>query len=113
MLQGFAQLSVAFLDFFEQTYVLYGDHGLGCKGFEQFDLSVCERTNLSSSDIDQTYRSPLSEHRCTKKRPRSRSWLVPLFLNIVNMCCLARKNRSAERIVEARNSKFWGGQSPE
>ena len=50
MLQGFAQFRVALLDFFEQPHVLDRDHGLVGESFEERDLLVGERTDLSPTN---------------------------------------------------------------
>src|SRR5262245_44892205 len=46
MLQGFTQLRIPLLQFFEQTHVFDGNHGLIGEGFEKRNLLVRERTDL-------------------------------------------------------------------
>ena len=50
MLQRLAQFCVALAEFLEQPDVLDGDDRLVGEGFEQFDLLVCEGTNLWSDE---------------------------------------------------------------
>ena len=52
MLQGLAQFCVALAEFLEQPDVLDGDDRLVGEGFEERDLLVGERINLSPSNID-------------------------------------------------------------
>src|SRR5262249_46040896 len=73
MLQCLAQFCIALLQFFKQPDVFDGDDCLSGKSLKQLDLSVGERTNLRSSDIDYSDRSPLSEHRRAKKCPDSKT----------------------------------------
>src|SRR5215475_9861870 len=100
MLQGLAQLCVALLDLFEQADILDGDDRLVRKGFQKFNLSIRERTYLSSPDDDYTNGGSLSEHRRAEKRTDSPRRTLGLrkfgfcgFLKIVNMHSLALKNR--------------------
>src|SRR5215467_14274824 len=51
MLQGLAQFSVSFLQFFEQTNILNRNYCLIGKRFEQLNLSLGERTNLCAANI--------------------------------------------------------------
>ena len=50
-------------EFLEQPNVLDGDDGLVGEGFEQFDLSVRERTHFNAAYNDDTDRRTLSEQR--------------------------------------------------
>src|SRR5687768_15358322 len=50
MLKRLAQFSIAFLDLFEQSYILDGDDRLRGKGFEERDLLVRERADLDSTN---------------------------------------------------------------
>src|SRR5262245_893275 len=54
MLQGLAQFSVSFLQFFEQTNILNRNDCLIGKRFEQLNLSLGERTNLCAANIDRS-----------------------------------------------------------
>ena len=40
-----------FFELLEEPGVLDSDHGLIGEGFEQLDLSLCERTNLNSANV--------------------------------------------------------------
>ena len=51
LVQGFDQIAVAFLQFFEQPHVLDGDHRLSRKCLKQLDLLVGERTDLRSANV--------------------------------------------------------------
>src|SRR5215471_5542617 len=100
MLQGLAQLCVALLDLFEQSDILDGNDRMVRKGFQKFNLSIRERTYLSSPDDDYTNGGSLSEHGRAEKRTDSPSRTLGLrkfgfcgFLKIVNMHSLALKNR--------------------
>jgi len=64
LLQRLCEISVAFLQFLEQPHVLDGDHGLGCEGFEQFDLFIAERPNFEPPDKDNADRNALAEQGC-------------------------------------------------
>src|SRR4029450_1230476 len=66
MLQGLAQFCVAFLQFFEEPYVLDGDDGLIGEGFQQFYLLVAKRTDLSPADYNGPDRHFLAHHRRRK-----------------------------------------------
>ena len=50
MLQGLAQFCVAFLQFFEQSDVLDGDHRLIGEGFKKRDLLFSEGPYLRAAD---------------------------------------------------------------
>ena len=52
MLQGFAQLGVALLEFFEEAHVLDSDYRLVGEGFEQRNLLVGEGTDFRSADMN-------------------------------------------------------------
>src|SRR5215831_15642142 len=67
MFQGLAQFCIALLEFFEQPHILDSDYRLSGKSLKRLDLSLGERTNLRSSDIDYTNRIPFPEHGYTKK----------------------------------------------
>src|SRR5215831_4076601 len=100
MLQRFTQFCVALLDLLEQPNILDGNDRLVRKGFQKFNLSIRERTYLSSPDDDYTNGGSLSEHGRAEKRTDSPSRTLGLrkfgfcgFLKIVNMHSLALKNR--------------------
>src|SRR5215510_9313052 len=50
MLQGFSQLCVALLEFFEEAHVLDGDNSLVGEGLQEFDLFVCEWPHFESTN---------------------------------------------------------------
>src|SRR5262249_44593506 len=100
MLQRLVQFSVALLDLLEQPNILDGNDRLVRKGFQKFNLSIRERTYLSSPDDDYTNGGSLSEHGRAEKRTDSPGRTLGLrkfgfcgLLKIVNMHSLALKNR--------------------
>src|SRR5262245_10468052 len=54
MLQGLAQFCVALPELFKQPHVLDSDHRLSGKGFEKFDLFICERPDLYATNANHT-----------------------------------------------------------
>ena len=58
MLQGFAQLCVALLEFLEQPHVLDGDDGLVGEGFEKRDLLIGEWANFGATDHNRPDGTP-------------------------------------------------------
>src|SRR5262249_12152182 len=50
MLQGLPQVCIALLEFLEQSHVLYSDHRLVGKGFEESDLLIGKWTHLIASN---------------------------------------------------------------
>ncbi len=93
LVQSLAQITIAFLQFFEQPHILDGDHGLVGEGFEKGDLLLGERPNLRTADPNnpdchtfsqQWHHKPGTDARI----PRPRVWKFRLSLgssHIVNV----------------------------
>src|SRR5688500_4760299 len=71
MFQRFTQLSVAFLDFFEEAHVLDGDNRLRSKSFKQFDLFLGERAHLQAAYMNRPDRNSLAQQRCGEDCPNA------------------------------------------
>ena len=118
LFQGFGELTVALLQFPEESDVFDSDYRLSRKSLKQLDLPLGERTNLRSSDIDYTNWISFPEHGYTKKCPCSRpayhNFAVGIFgfggfREIENMYAMSVKNRSASRGPPAQMTKLWSG----
>ena len=73
LLQSFAQIRVALLEFFEQPHVLDGDHGLGGESFEERDLlSEKGRTSVRLMLI-----TPMGHLRVAEEQPSTVR--IPVF----------------------------------
>src|SRR5262245_27193266 len=66
MLQSFPQFRVTFPELLEQSYVLNGDYGLVCEGFEQLDLFVREGSYFQSTHQHKPNRNSFSHERGTE-----------------------------------------------
>ena len=71
MLQSFAQLRVALLDFLEQPHVCDRDDCLIGEGLEQSDLFFRERPRLRSTNQNGAKGNTLTEQRRGKCRPNA------------------------------------------
>ena len=72
LLQGFAEIVGAFAQFFEQSGVLDGDHGLTGEIGDEFDLFAGEGPHFLSIDRDRADHFVFPEHRHCHKGPCSR-----------------------------------------
>jgi hypothetical protein len=65
MLQRFAQLRVAFLDFLEQPDVFDRNHRLAGEGLEEHDFLFGEGTNVDPTDGNRADYPAVADHRHT------------------------------------------------
>src|SRR4029077_7533537 len=103
------------LQFLEQPHVLDCDYRLSGKSLKELDLSLGEKTNLRSSDIDYTNRISFPQHGYTKKCPCSRGYHnfdVGIFgfrgfREIEDLYAMSVENRSTSWGPPTQMSKLW------
>src|SRR5690348_15801981 len=71
MLQRFAQLRVALLDFLKQPHVFNCYDGLRGKSFQQLDLLLGERADLQAAYMNSTDGNSPAQHRRGEHRPNA------------------------------------------
>src|SRR5262249_12746263 len=92
MFQGFAQLCIALLDFFEQSHVLNGNHCLVSEGLEKGDLLFGEGTDIRPTDRYGTDGHILAEKRRRHRRSDTKLVSAPLDFTPVRMLDFAPCN---------------------
>src|SRR5262245_3129584 len=101
MLQGFPQLCIPFLQFFEEADIFDGDYRLVSEDFKEANLLFRKRPNFSPANQDSPNRGSLTTQRSSKNRSsrirplqwsRLRIFAVKVFRNIIHVNGLSVQN---------------------
>ena len=97
LIQSLGEIAVAFLQFFEEPYVLDGNDGLVCEGFQQSDLLIREWANFGAADQNSADRTPFSLQRGDQYG--SKTLPVQGNLNIRKLRCPERQVLNVDQFI--------------